>query len=135
MGNLCGEVQMRFPHVRDFLVKLLVFTATFVANVIPLAFAVDVGAEIVTTIQNIALAAELIIIPVLLLGLILGYVQIAGPWGLQTVKKSGRGQVEMGVITLVLFLITPALIFAIMGIADAISGGCTWKTLINTGHC
>jgi len=126
---------MRFPHVRDFLVKLLVFTATFVANVIPLAFAVDVGAEIVTTIQNIALAAELIIIPVLLLGLILGYVQIAGPWGLQTVKKSGRGQVEMGVITLVLFLITPALIFAIMGIADAISGGCTWKTLINTGHC
>ena len=115
--------------------KLLVFTATFVASVIPLAFAVDVGAEIVTTIQNIALAAELIIIPVLLLGLILGYVQIAGPWGLQTVKKSGRGQVEMGVITLVLFLITPALIFAIMGIADAISGGCTWKTLINTGHC
>ena len=126
---------MRFPHVRDFLVKLLVFTATFVASVIPLAFAVDVGAEIVTTIRNIALAAELIIIPVLLLGLILGYVQIAGPWGLQTVKKSGRGQVEMGVITLVLFLITPVLIVTITSVAAAISGGCTWDTLINTGKC
>ena len=126
---------MRFSHVRDFLVKLLVFTATFVASVIPLAFAVDVGAEIVTTIRNIALAAELIIIPVLLLGLILGYVQIAGPWGLQTVKKSGRGQVEMGVITLVLFLITPVLIVTITSVAAAISGGCTWDTLINTGKC
>ena len=136
MRNLCGEVQMRFPHVRDFLVKLLVFTATFVASVIQPAFAqTDVGQTIVTTIRNIALAAELIIIPVLLLGLILGYVQIAGPWGLQTVKKSGRGQVEMGVITLVLFLITPVLIVTITSVADAISGGCTWKTLINTGHC
>jgi hypothetical protein len=127
---------MRFPHVRNFLVKLLVFTATIVANVIPAAFAAtDVGATIVSTIQGIALSAYAIIIPVLLLGLVLGYIQIAGPWGLQMVKKSGRGQVEMGILTLVLFLITPVLIVAITNIAALISGGCTWDTLIKNGAC
>ena len=116
--------------------KLLVCTATIVASVIQPAFAqTDVGQTIVTMIQNIALAAYAIIIPVLLLGLVLGYIQIAGPWGLQMVKKSGRGQVEMGIITLVLFLITPVLIVAITGIASAISGGCSWETLIKNGAC
>jgi hypothetical protein len=100
-----------------------------------LAQGTTVGEDIRKTITDIGMACYLVIIPLIILGLALGYVQIAGPWGLQTVKKSGRGQIEIGVITLVLFLITPAIVVAITDIATQIAGGCTWEKLLSEGKC
>jgi hypothetical protein len=107
------------------------------ASIVPhvLAQGTTAGEDIRKTITDIAMACYLVIIPLILLGLALGYVQIAGPWGLQTVKKSGRGQIEIGVITLVVFLITPVLVVMITNIATAISGGCTWEKLLSEGKC
>jgi hypothetical protein len=68
------------------------------------------------------MACYVIVIPLILLGLALGYVQIAGPWGLQTVKKSGRGQIEIGIITLFIFLITPAIIVFLMWLGKSLAG-------------
>jgi hypothetical protein len=123
------------PRVRIFLAKVLMLVMVVVPCAFQVVFADDVGETIKTTIINIALACEAVIVPLIILGLALGYVQVAGPWGLQTVKKSGRGQIEIGIITLVLFAITPVLVVVLTGIAAAISGGCTWETLIQNGKC
>jgi len=58
----------------------------------------------------------------ILLGILIGYVEIAGPWCLQTVKKAGRMQIEIGFITLFVFLITPALLALIAWIGQSLTG-------------
>jgi len=82
----------------------------------------DVTKTVTDLVYTIIGACYAIIIPLILVGMMMGYVQIAGPWGLQTIKKAGRGQLEIGFITLFLFLITPALLGLITWIGQSLGG-------------
>jgi len=108
------------------LVVWLAFVLVRALPALPIVFAqTDVTQTVVTLVYQIIGACYAILIPLILVGIMMGYVQIAGPWGLQTVKKSGRGQLEMGFITLFLFLITPALIALITWIGTSLGG--SWE--------
>lgn len=113
--------------MRAFLKRLLQALAgwfVFLA-VRGLPFAVaqgDITKTVTDLVYTIIAGCYAVIIPLLLVGIMMGYVQIAGPWGLQTVKKAGRGQLEIGFVTLFLFLITPALLGLITWIGQSLGG-------------
>jgi hypothetical protein len=86
----------------------------------------DIFANVSSLVYTIIAACYALIIPFILLGILIGYVEIAGPWCLQTVKKAGRVQIEMGFITLVVFLITPALLALLAYIGQSLSGSGSW---------
>jgi len=90
----------------------------------PLVSADDTFTYVSDLVRTISLACLAIVVPLILLGLVLGYIQVAGPWGgMRTLRKSGRTQIEMGYITLFLFIITPAIFFIIMEIGKSLGGG------------
>jgi len=105
---------------------LVVWLAFVLVRALPIVFAQnDVTQTVATLIYQIIGACYAIMIPLILVGVMMGYVQLAGPWSLQTVKKSGRGQLEIGFITLFLFFITPALIGLITWIGTSLGG--SWE--------
>ena len=108
------------------LVVWLTFVLVRALPALPVVFAqADVTQTVVTLVYQIIGACYAIVIPLILVGMMMGYVQLAGPWGLQTVKKSGRGQLEIGFITLFLFLITPGLIGLITWVGTSLGG--SWE--------
>jgi len=102
---------------------LLVSIFFFVTRRIPIVLAQeqDIFANVSSLVYTIIAACYALIIPLILLGILIGYVEIAGPWCLQTVKKAGRVQIEMGFITLVVFLVSPALLALIAYIGAGLS--------------
>ena len=105
---------------------LVVWLAFVLVRALPIVFAQnDVTQTVATLIYQIIGGCYAIVIPLILVGMMMGYVQLAGPWGLQTVKKSGRGQLEIGFITLFLFLITPGLIGLITWVGTSLGG--SWE--------
>ena len=112
--------------LRTILRTLVVWLAFVLVRALPIVFAQnDVTQTVATLIYQIIGACYAIMIPLILVGVMMGYVQLAGPWSLQTVKKSGRGQLEIGFITLFLFFITPALIGLITWIGTSLGG--SWE--------
>jgi hypothetical protein len=81
----------------------------------------DVFTDVSTLVYEVIAVCYAIITPLLLLGIMIGYIEIAGPWGLQTLKKAGRMQIELGFITLVVFLVSPALLALIAYIGASLS--------------
>ena len=113
--------------MRAFLKRQLLTLASWLVFLtvrgLPFVFAQqDVTTTVTNLVYQIIGACYAIIIPLLLVGIMMGYVQIAGPWGLQTIKKAGRGQLEIGFVTLFLFLITPALLGLITWIGQSLGG-------------
>jgi hypothetical protein len=116
---------------KKLLLAVTVFLLFLAAGRMPLVFAQgeDVTKTVTDLIYMIIGACYAIMIPIILVGIMMGYVQIAGPWGLQTVKKSGRGQLEIGFITLFLFLITPAILAFIVYVGTSLGG--SWDKWIH----
>jgi hypothetical protein len=112
--------------MRVFAKKLLLAAANwllFLATTLPLALAQeDVTQTVTSLVYAIIAGCYAVVIPLILVGILMGYVQFAGPWGLQMVKKSGRGQLEIGFVTLFLFLITPALLAFIVWVGTSLGG-------------
>lgn len=92
------------------LFRLVVFSVFFVVRSAPFVLAQDIFSDVSNLVWAIIAACYAVVIPMILLGLMIGWIEIAGPWNLQTVKKTGRAQLETGFITLFVFLITPALL-------------------------
>jgi hypothetical protein len=105
-----------------FLFSLFILTQ----HPLPIVMA-DAAEDILTRVTDLVTSVVdicIVIIPsLILLGILFGYVQIAGPWGMQSVRKSGRLQIEMGFITLFLFIISPALLGLLLWIAKAFGFG------------
>ena len=102
---------------------LLVSVFSFVVRRIPVVLAQeqDIFANVSSLVYTIIAACYALIIPFILLGILIGYVEIAGPWNLKMLKKAGRAQIEIGFITLVVFLITPALLGLLAWIGASLS--------------
>jgi hypothetical protein len=102
---------------------LLLSIFFFVTGRIPAALAQDqdVFANVSSLVYDVIAVCYALIFPMILLGILIGYVEIAGPWNLKMLKKAGRAQIEIGFITLVVFLITPALLGLLAWIGASLS--------------
>lgn len=82
----------------------------------------DILTRVTDLVTGIVDVCILVIPSLILLGILLGYVQVAGPWGISSIRKSGRMQIEMGFITLFLFAISPAILAFLLWIASSFGG-------------
>ena len=102
---------------------LVVFACLFffVVRAPRFAFAQDIFADVSSLVYTIIAACYALVLPMILLGILIGYVEIAGPWNLKMLKKAGRAQIEIGFITLFIFLITPGLLGLLAWIGASLS--------------
>lgn len=125
MGNAHPEWQMLTHRRRPFLSFLIAFLILVrypCAIVMAEGNAEDVLSRVTGLVTGIIDVCIVLIPCLIFLGILLGYIQIAGPWGIQSVRKSGRMQIEMGFVTLFIFAISPALLGFLLWIANSLGG-------------
>jgi hypothetical protein len=106
----------------SFLIAFLISTRYPCAIVMAEDNAEDILSRVTGLVTGIINVCIVLIPSLIFLGILLGYIQIAGPWGIQSVRKSGRMQIEMGFVTLFIFAISPALLGFLLWIANSLGG-------------